>query len=44
MERPCLIHQARYNMFERWAEQGLFDVLTENGTGCIAYSPLAQAR
>ena len=39
---PCLIHQARYNMFERWPEQGLFDVLTENGTGCIAYSPLAQ--
>ena len=39
---PCLIHQARYNMFERWPEQGLFDVLTETGTGCIAYSPLAQ--
>ena len=39
---PCLLHQARYNMFERWPEQGLFDVLTETGTGCIAYSPLAQ--
>ena len=39
---PCLIHQARYNMFERWPEQGLFEVLTKNGTGCIAYSPLAQ--
>ena len=39
---PCLLHQARYKMFERWPEQGLFDVLTETGTGCIAYSPLAQ--
>ena len=39
---PCLIHQPRYNMFERWPEQGLFEVLTKNGTGCIAYSPLAQ--
>ena len=29
-------------MFERWPEQGLFEVLTKNGTGCIAYSPLAQ--
>ena len=26
---PCLIHQARYNMFERWPEQGLFEVLTK---------------
>ena len=39
---PCLLHQARYNMFERWPEQGLFDVLAKTGTGCIAYSPLAQ--
>ena len=39
---PCLLHQARYNMFERWPEQGLFDVLTETGTCCIAYSQLAQ--
>lgn len=39
---PCLIHQPRYNMFERWVEDGLLDVLKERGTGCIAYSPLAQ--
>lgn len=39
---PCLIHQPRYNMFERWIEDGLLDVLRESGTGCIAYSPLAQ--
>lgn len=39
---PCLIHQPRYNMFERWIEDGLLEVLRESGTGCIAYSPLAQ--
>lgn len=39
---PCLIHQPRYNMFERWVEDGLLDVLREGGVGCIAYSPLAQ--
>lgn len=39
---PCLIHQPRYNMFERWIENGLLDVLNEQGVGCIAYSPLAQ--
>lgn len=39
---PCLIHQPRYNMFERWVEHGLLDVLREKGVGCIAYSPLAQ--
>lgn len=39
---PCLLHQPRYNMFERWVEQGLLDVLREKGCGCIAYSPLAQ--
>ena len=39
---PCLLHQARYNMFERWTEKGLLDVLNEKGVGCIAYSPLAQ--
>nr|WP_024838072.1 aldo/keto reductase [Clostridium sp. 12(A)] len=38
----CLIHQPRYNMFERVAEEGLFDTLLESGTGCICYSPLAQ--
>lgn len=39
---PCLIHQPRYNMFERWVEDGLLRVLDEAGCGCIAYSPLAQ--
>jgi L-glyceraldehyde 3-phosphate reductase len=39
---PCLIHQPRYNMFERWVENGLLDMLNEKGVGCIAYSPLAQ--
>lgn len=38
----CLIHQPRYNMLERWVEDGLLDVLQEKGTGCIAFSPLAQ--
>lgn len=38
----CLIHQPRYNMFERDAEKGLFNALLENGAGCICYSPLAQ--
>jgi len=37
---PCLIHQARYSMFDRWVEGGLLDVLDEGGAGCIAFSPL----
>jgi L-glyceraldehyde 3-phosphate reductase len=39
---PCLIHQPRYSMFERWVEDGLLDVLEDNGIGCIPFSPLAQ--
>ena len=39
---PCLIHQPRYNMFDRWIEDGLLDVLEEEGIGCICFSPLAQ--
>lgn len=39
---PCLIHQPRYSMFERWVENGLLDVLENNGVGCIPFSPLAQ--
>jgi L-glyceraldehyde 3-phosphate reductase len=39
---PCLIHQPKYSMFERWVEGGLQDVLLEEGIGCIAFSPLAQ--
>jgi len=39
---PCLIHQPSYNMFNRWIEDGLLDVLAEEGIGCIVFSPLAQ--
>jgi L-glyceraldehyde 3-phosphate reductase len=39
---PCLIHQPKYSMFERWIEDGLTDVLEREGMGCIAFSPLAQ--
>lgn len=40
---PCLIHQFRYNMFDRWSEvEGLHDVHKEEGIGSIAFSPLAQ--
>jgi L-glyceraldehyde 3-phosphate reductase len=39
---PCLIHQPRYNMFDRWIEDGLLDMLEEEGIGCIVFSPLAQ--
>src|SRR6187399_988865 len=39
---PCLIHQPKYSMFERWVEGGLLDVLGEQGVGCIPFSPLAQ--
>jgi len=39
---PCLIHQPSYNMFNRWIEDGLLDVLEEEGIGCIVFSPLAQ--
>lgn len=39
---PCLIHQPSYNMFNRWVEEGLLEVLADKGIGCIAFSPLAQ--
>lgn len=39
---PCLIHQPKYSMYERWVEEGLLDVLEEYGVGCIPFSPLAQ--
>ena len=39
---PCIIHQPRYSMFERWVEDELLDVLETEGVGCISYSPLAQ--
>lgn len=38
----CLIHQPKYNMFTRWVEDGLLDVLAEEGVGCIVFSPLHQ--
>lgn len=39
---PCLIHQPVYSMFNRWVENGLLDVIDEEGIGCISFSPLAQ--
>ena len=39
---PCLIHQPKYSMFERWVEGGLLDVVEDEGIGLIAFSPLAQ--
>ncbi|ELQ5994055.1 L-glyceraldehyde 3-phosphate reductase [Cronobacter dublinensis] len=38
---PCVIHQPKYSMFERWVEEGLLDLLQEKGVGSIAFSPLA---
>ncbi|WP_373963440.1 L-glyceraldehyde 3-phosphate reductase [Kosakonia sacchari] len=38
---PCLIHQPKYSLFERWVEAELLDVLQEKGVGSIAFSPLA---
>ena len=43
MGTPCLIHQPRYSMLDRWVEDdGLLDVLKKEGIGCIAFSPLEQ--
>ena len=39
---PCLLHQPRYNMLERWVEDGLLELLDREGVGCICFSPLAQ--
>ncbi len=40
---PCLIHQPSYSMFNRWVEEdGLLDLLAEEGVGSIAFSPLAK--
>ncbi len=39
---PLLIHQPRYSMFDRWVEDGLLDVIAEEGVGSIAFSPLEQ--
>lgn len=42
MGTPCLIHQPKYSMYERWIEDGLIDLLGDEGVGCIPFSPLAQ--
>ena len=39
---PCLIHQPKYSLFVRWVEEGLLDLLEQEGVGCIPFSPLAQ--
>ena len=39
---PCLIHQPRYSMLDRWVEDGLLDLIEKEGVGCIVFSPLAQ--
>ncbi|VBB04994.1 potassium channel voltage-dependent beta subunit kcnab-related [Lucifera butyrica] len=39
---PCIIHQARYSMLDRWVEPELLDLLAAEGVGCIAFSPLGK--
>jgi L-glyceraldehyde 3-phosphate reductase len=39
---PCVIHQPSYSMLNRWVEDGLLEVLGDEGIGCIVFSPLAQ--
>jgi len=39
---PCLIHQPKYSMFDRWIEDGLLETLEQEGMGSIVFSPLAQ--
>jgi L-glyceraldehyde 3-phosphate reductase len=39
---PCLIHQARYSMLDRWVEPQLLATLTEEGIGCVVFSPLGK--
>jgi L-glyceraldehyde 3-phosphate reductase len=39
---PCLLHQPRYSMLDRWAEPELFPLLDREGVGCIPFSPLAK--
>jgi len=39
---PLLIHQPKYNMLDRWIEQGLTETLENEGLGSIVFSPLAQ--
>ncbi len=39
---PCIVHQAKYSLLDRWVEDGLLDILDTKGIGCVAFSPLAQ--
>ena len=39
---PLLLHQPSYSLLNRWIEDGLLDVLGEEGVGCVVFSPLAQ--
>jgi L-glyceraldehyde 3-phosphate reductase len=39
---PCLIHQPNYNLFDRWIENSLLDLLGNSEVGAICFSPLAQ--
>ena len=41
---PCLIHQPRYSLLDRWVEDGLLETLEQEGIGCIVFSPLAQGQ
>ena len=42
LNTPCVIHQPSYSMLNRWIEDGLLDLLGDEGIGCIVFSPLAQ--
>ena len=42
MGTPCLIHQPRYSMLDRWIEPQLLTTLEQEGIGCIVFSPLAK--
>ena len=42
MGTPCVLHQPRYSLLDRWPEHGLFDALEAEGIGCVVFSPLEQ--
>jgi L-glyceraldehyde 3-phosphate reductase len=42
LQTPCLIHQPKYHLFDRRIENGLTEVLADEGIGCIPFCPLAQ--
>lgn len=44
MGTPCLIHQPRYSLLDRWIEDSLTKELDAHGVGCITFSPLAQGQ